>query len=176
MEMRMLQAVTVLGLAFALLVAVFAIQNSAPVTVTFLKWHLVDVSLALVILGSAAAGAVVVGLLGAVREIRLRLSLRSFRGKAERLAHDLAAAREKVANLEGAVARLEGEARAKARELEAARERVQALEVELEATQVMEVLPRAQDETGPGREPQSQQGADQEGGTRDEPFGLRSGA
>lgn len=144
--MSLLQVVTVLGLAFALLVAVFAIQNSTPVTVTFLKWRLVDVSLALVILGSAAAGAMVVGLLGAVREIGLRLSLRSFRGKAERLAHELEVTREKAASLEDEVARLESEARAKARELEAARQRVEALEVELEATQAMEILPRAQDE------------------------------
>ncbi|MGE5593881.1 MAG: lipopolysaccharide assembly protein LapA domain-containing protein [Betaproteobacteria bacterium] len=170
-----MEAVTVLGLAFALLVAVFAIQNSAPVTVTFLKWRLVDVSLALVILGSAAAGAVVVGLLGAVREIRLRLSLRSFRGKAERLAHELEAAREKATSLEGEVARLDGEARAKARELEAVKERVQALEVELEATQFMEVLPRPQDETGPRGEPEPQGGVEQ-GGASDDRFGSRPGA
>lgn len=148
-----MQVITVIGLAFALLVAVFAIQNSMPVTVTFLKWRLVDVSLALVILGSAAAGALVVGLLGAVREIGLRLSLRSFRGKAERLSHELETAREKAASLEDEVARLESEARTKARELEAARQRVEALQVELEATQVMEILPAPQEGVDPGAGP-----------------------
>ncbi|MDI7247840.1 MAG: lipopolysaccharide assembly protein LapA domain-containing protein [Bacillota bacterium] len=142
-----MQVVTIIGLAFALLVAVFAIQNSAPVTVTFLRWHLVDVSLALVILGSAAAGAVVVGLLGAVREIGLRLSVRSFRGKAERLGQELETARERAVSVEDELARLKSEVHAKARELEAARQRVEALEVELEATRSMEILPRPQDET-----------------------------
>ncbi|MGE5573274.1 MAG: lipopolysaccharide assembly protein LapA domain-containing protein [Bacteroidota bacterium] len=142
-----MQVVTIIGLAFALLVAVFAIQNSTPVTVTFLRWHLVDVSLALVILGSAVAGAVVVGLLGAVREIGLRLSVRSFRGKAERLGQELETARERAASVEDELARLKSEVGAKAREIEQARQRVEALEVELEATRAMEILPRPQDET-----------------------------
>ncbi len=154
--MSLLQVVTIIGLAFALLVAVFAIQNSAPVTVAFLRWHLVDVSLALVILGSAAAGSVVVGLLGAVREIGLRFSLRSYRGKAERLTQDLGIAREKAVSLEEEVARLQSETQARGREIEAARQRAQALEVELEATRSMEILPapqdKAEDETGGGGE------------------------
>ncbi|MCR4402218.1 MAG: lipopolysaccharide assembly protein LapA domain-containing protein [Firmicutes bacterium] len=145
-----MQVVTVIGLAFALLVAVFAIQNSMPVTVTFLRWRLTDVSLALVILGSAAAGALVIALLGAVREIGLRLSLRSLRGRAERLTHELETTRGKAANLEDEVARLENEVRARTHELESARKRMEDLEVELEATQVMEVLPPPQGGVDPG--------------------------
>ncbi|MEW6228398.1 MAG: LapA family protein [Bacillota bacterium] len=143
-----MQVIAIVGLAFALLVAVFAIQNSSPVTVTFLKWRLVDVSLALVILGSAAAGAVVVGLFGAVREIRLRFSLRSWRGRAERLAGELDTARERTVDSEREIAGLQKEVRDRTQELDAARRRVEELEAELEATRAMEILPEAREDTG----------------------------
>lgn len=143
-----MQVVTIIGLGFALLVAVFAIQNSAQVTVTFLRWHIVDVSLALVILGSAAAGAVVVGLLGAVREIPLRLAVRSWRGKAERLGAEIEGARARVAEADEEVARLKSEVRDRVQDLEAARRRLEELEVELEATRSMEILPDAPGDPG----------------------------
>lgn len=143
-----MQVITIVGLAFALLVAVFAIQNSSPVTVTFLKWRLVDVSLALVILGSAAAGAVVVGLFGAMREIGLRFSLRSWRCRVERLAEELDTAREKTVNSEREIAGLQKEVRDRTQELDAARRRVEELEAELEATRAMELLPEAREDAG----------------------------
>jgi len=61
-------AIAIVALAFAVLVAMFAIQNSALVSVSFFKWQLKDISLAVVILGSAAAGALAVGLFTLVRE------------------------------------------------------------------------------------------------------------
>lgn len=142
-----MQVITIVGLAFALLVAVFAIQNSSPVTVTFLRWRLVEVSLALVILGSAAAGAAVVGLFGAVREVGLRFGLRSWRGRAERLAGELDTARERVVSIEHEIAGLQKEVRDRSQELDAARRRAEELEVELEATRAMEILPGAQEGT-----------------------------
>ncbi|MDF2571581.1 MAG: Lipopolysaccharide assembly protein domain protein, partial [Sporomusa sp.] len=44
---------------FALLVAVFAVQNSLPVTVTFLTWGF-QTSLVIIILGSATFGAMTI--------------------------------------------------------------------------------------------------------------------
>ncbi|MDK2925725.1 MAG: hypothetical protein PWQ41_1499, partial [Bacillota bacterium] len=44
--------ILVVALLCALLVAVFAVQNSVPVTVTFLGWRL-EMSLVLIILGAA---------------------------------------------------------------------------------------------------------------------------
>jgi uncharacterized integral membrane protein len=66
----------VLALIFALIVAVFAIQNAAAVDISFLTLEL-SVSQALVILISAAFGALVVLLLSLVRWIKYQSRLRS---------------------------------------------------------------------------------------------------
>lgn len=54
-----MQFYLIFSLIFALLVALFAIQNTMLVVVKFLFWQ-VELSLVLVILGSAAAGALLV--------------------------------------------------------------------------------------------------------------------
>lgn len=56
------------ALFFALLVAVFAVQNTEPVTIDFLTWTFQDISLVLVILGSSVIGAVFLFLLGMVKQ------------------------------------------------------------------------------------------------------------
>lgn len=63
--------ILILSLAFALLVAVFAVQNANPVAIQFF-WTEASVPLVLVILGSALAGAVVTLLLALWREFRSR--------------------------------------------------------------------------------------------------------
>jgi uncharacterized integral membrane protein len=45
----------------AVAVAVFAMQNTTPVEVTFLVWKVADVPVAAVVLGSLAAGLVIAG-------------------------------------------------------------------------------------------------------------------
>ncbi|MDT8901024.1 LapA family protein [Anaeroselena agilis] len=64
----------VLALVFALLVAVFAIQNSLPVTVAFLAWSF-QTSLVLVILGAAIFGALAVVSLAVPMQVRARWDL-----------------------------------------------------------------------------------------------------
>ncbi|MFB3817311.1 MAG: lipopolysaccharide assembly protein LapA domain-containing protein [Candidatus Methylomirabilales bacterium] len=65
----------ILSLALAILVAVFAVQNGRPVTLTFGLWSL-ETSLVVVILAAAAAGAVAASLLGLPGWIRDRRRLR----------------------------------------------------------------------------------------------------
>ena len=60
----------VLVLIFSLLVAVFTIQNADAVDVRFLTFEFTQVSQALVILISAAAGALIVLLFGAIRWVK----------------------------------------------------------------------------------------------------------
>jgi len=60
----------VLVLIFSLLVAVFTMQNSEAVDVKFLTFEFTQVSEALVILLSAAAGALIALLLGTIRWVR----------------------------------------------------------------------------------------------------------
>lgn len=66
----------VLALVFALLVAVFALQNAGAVDISFLTMEL-SISQALVILVSAAFGALVVLLLSLVRWIKCQAKIKS---------------------------------------------------------------------------------------------------
>jgi putative membrane protein len=138
-------AIAIVALAFAVLVAMFAIQNSALVSVSFFKWQLKDISLAVVILGSAAAGALAVGLFTLVREIGLRLSLRSCNAKLDATTKELDETQESSIRLEQDLERLKGELDVKTREIETEKRLVEALEVELEATRAMEILPQQEE-------------------------------
>ncbi|MDI3281604.1 MAG: LapA family protein [Bacillota bacterium] len=78
-----MQGILILALLFALAVTLFAVQNATAVTVRFLHWNF-QTYLAVVIFGSAALGAVVVALLGLVKQIRLRWRLRALQAQAEK--------------------------------------------------------------------------------------------
>jgi len=69
------QLALILSLALAIIVAVFAIQNAAPVTLRFGLWS-VETSLVVVILVAVAAGAAVASLLGLPGWIRDRHRVR----------------------------------------------------------------------------------------------------
>lgn len=88
----------VVALLCTLLVAIFAVQNSSPVIVGFLKWRF-EISLALVILGATALGAVFVFLLGIFQQISQGLKLREYRNKAQYLERELAQARQRLQEL-----------------------------------------------------------------------------
>jgi len=81
----MVNLILVISLLFALVVAVFAVQNNTPVDISFLGWELKKISLVLVIFGSAAAGAVTVFSLGLVKQIRLKMELRQMKAQNEKL-------------------------------------------------------------------------------------------
>lgn len=66
----------VLSLLFAIIVAVFAIQNAGVVNFDLFMWSF-SVSQALVILISAVCGAIAVMLLGIIRWVRLNSKIRS---------------------------------------------------------------------------------------------------
>jgi len=66
----------VLSLLFALVVAVFAIQNAAAVDVQFLKWE-VSISQALIVLIAAIIGALIVLLLSLVKQVKLMAGIRA---------------------------------------------------------------------------------------------------
>ncbi|MEW6524061.1 MAG: LapA family protein [Bacillota bacterium] len=91
--------VLIAALVFAILIALFAIQNAALVTVRLAVWSF-DVSLVLVILGAAGVGAMVVLMWSMVKGWALRNQLRDERGRVKKLETDLGAAREKLARAE----------------------------------------------------------------------------
>lgn len=69
----------VLGLIFAIAVAVFAVQNATRVDITLLVWQLKGISLVLVILGSALIGAISAGLFGIVKQLKLIKKMRDYK-------------------------------------------------------------------------------------------------
>ena len=68
----------VLSLLFAFVVAVFAILNASDVHINFLVWQ-GDISQALVIIISAIFGAVIVLLLGFIKQIQLKMAVKTER-------------------------------------------------------------------------------------------------
>ena len=84
------------ALVLALLVAIFALQNATVVTVHFLFWRF-DVSLVLVILGAAASGAVVVGIVSTLKQIRSAIKLQEAAVINRRLERELTEARHRAA-------------------------------------------------------------------------------
>ncbi|MGI6037583.1 MAG: LapA family protein [Limnochordia bacterium] len=89
----------VLSLLFAIVVALFAVQNSASVPVAFLAWE-TTISVALVILGAAFLGALIVGLLGFVKQLGLGLRLRNLQSRINKLEGEIAQLAAEKAQLE----------------------------------------------------------------------------
>lgn len=87
----MINLVLVLSLLFALIVAIFAVQNNTPVDIAFLGWKVKGMSLVLIIIGSAAAGAVTVFSLGLVKQFRLRRDLHQIKTQNDKLISQITA-------------------------------------------------------------------------------------
>jgi len=88
------------ALLVGIVIALFAVQNSAPTSVHFLWLNAEGVPVSVLIMVCAALGAVVTVMLGLAREVRLRLARRSARrtieGQAKRLA-ELTSERDQLA-------------------------------------------------------------------------------
>ena len=91
----MSQLIVFLALAFSIVIALFAVQNTTPVAVSFLTFRAETVAVSVLVLISAALGAAAMLLLGIAREVGLRWSHRA-------TAQQLKAAHARVAELEGA--------------------------------------------------------------------------
>lgn len=68
----------ILGLVFSLLIAIIALANNETVTVSYIVGR-IEISLILLILGSAIAGALVMGLFSLFRTIRSAIAFRESR-------------------------------------------------------------------------------------------------
>ncbi|MGE5575862.1 MAG: LapA family protein [Syntrophothermus sp.] len=97
----------ILALAFAIVVALFAVQNAATVEVRFLAWHF-RTTLVIVTLASTAMGALVVGLLGLFKQLRLGFRLHGTEGQVSRLQEQLAEANREKNRLEAELSALRG--------------------------------------------------------------------
>lgn len=98
-----------LALLFALVVAIFATQNATPVPIRFLIWSFPETSLVLIILGSVLLGAIIVGILGVVKQVSVGIRLREANGKVRRLEEEARTREEKVKGLEEEIIKLKAE-------------------------------------------------------------------
>jgi uncharacterized integral membrane protein len=89
------QIFVLLALAFSILIAIFAVQNTTPVAVTFLTLHSDSVAVSVLVLISAGFGAAVMVLLGIWREASIRWRHRG-------VSQQLKLAQARVAELEAA--------------------------------------------------------------------------
>jgi len=89
------QVIVFLALAFSIVIAIFAVQNTTPVAVQFLGFRADAVAVSVLVLISAALGAAAMLFLGISREVSLRWRYRS-------LAQQLKAAQARIAELEAA--------------------------------------------------------------------------
>ena len=80
------------ALVFAIIIAIFVVQNTTTVAVSFLAWRSESVAVSVLVLLSAALGAGVMLLLGTAREVSMRFKQRSLNQhlkKAERRISEL---------------------------------------------------------------------------------------
>ena len=70
-----------LGVVAAVAIAIFALQNTAHVTVRFLAWKVEEAPLAAVILVSGAVGGFVMTLVGWVQRLKLRTKIRQLEAR-----------------------------------------------------------------------------------------------
>ncbi len=89
----------ILALVFSLIIAIVALANNEPVTVSYIFGR-AEISLILLILGSAFVGALVMGFFAIFRSIRSAFSFREMRRKNEELQKQLKTLKEEKIFLE----------------------------------------------------------------------------
>ena len=89
----------IMGLVFSLIIAIMALANNESVTVSYIFGR-AEVSLILLILGSAFVGALAMGLFALFRSIRTAFSFREMRQKEETLQKKVKALEEEKVFLE----------------------------------------------------------------------------
>jgi len=76
-----MQSYLIGALLFIVAMVIFVLQNPQPVTITFITWVSPEISLALVILLAACAGAVITFLVDSFRHLRNMQKLRDQRAR-----------------------------------------------------------------------------------------------
>lgn len=105
-----MQFLLVVALLFALAVAVFAVQNAESIVVQLFAAEF-ETSLVIVVLAAAAAGAVMAGIVGIVRQVKSSVRVRQLQShgaklerEAERLERQIEMLEQRLAAAEAAVA------------------------------------------------------------------------
>ncbi len=103
-----MQAYWIGALAFGIVIALFAAQNSAPIAIRFLWLAIEDVPISVLVLLCATLGALVTLLFGFGREVRHRIALRARRRQVQGLERRVAELETNIQQLETEKAELRG--------------------------------------------------------------------
>lgn len=103
-----MQWTVVVALLFALLVGVFAIQNAITVSLKFFSYQF-ETSLVVVVLGGVALGALMIGILGLLSQIKNKIQIRNLKGKIKSLEKQLNGKDEEIGELQVTVNAMEVE-------------------------------------------------------------------
>jgi len=90
-----MQFIIVISMIFALFIALFAIQNATVITINFL-WYKFDLSQAVVILGSALFGILIMLPFDIVKRVRFRIKINELNSKIKKLDEELSIAKETI--------------------------------------------------------------------------------
>lgn len=74
----------IIGLFFALLIAVFSIQNSGPVSLVLFKWYF-ETYLVVVVLGGVVIGALLMGMFSSLKQFSLSRRIKGLKNENEGL-------------------------------------------------------------------------------------------
>lgn len=122
-----MQLTYILALLFSVIVAMFAIVNAQPVTVDFMFQEL-EISLALIVLISAFAGAAILGFLGIFRQVKSGFQLRGAKGKNKKLETQIEELENKLTEAENKIAEKEDALQEKEENLAVKQSLIQELE------------------------------------------------
>ncbi|WP_372995761.1 lipopolysaccharide assembly LapA domain-containing protein [Lutispora sp.] len=90
-----MQFIIVISMIFALFIALFAIQNATVITINFL-WYKFNLSQAVVILGSALFGILIMLPFDIVKRVRFRIKINELNSKIKKLDEELSIAKETI--------------------------------------------------------------------------------
>ena len=99
----------IIALIFGLSVATFAVQNSSTVLVRFLGWQ-AEASVVVIMLSSAAVGAILMGIAAGIHQVRLNIRLRQSEARKRRLEADVDEMQRELDRVEREVERLRRQA------------------------------------------------------------------
>ncbi len=94
-----MQGTIIFGLIFAILIAIFAIQNASIVALNILMWEF-EISLAVVVLGSIIFGALVIGIFSYFKQFQLKRKNKNLKLEIQSLKEELDELKEEKRRLE----------------------------------------------------------------------------
>ena len=89
----------IIALVFAILVAVFSIQNSGPVSLLFFGWEF-STSLVVVVLGAAVLGALIMWIIGSFKQLKVKKEKRNLKKQIKNLEDEKNNLKQNIKDLE----------------------------------------------------------------------------